>query len=74
MNNKVVTYPEVERMALILPSQKVIKWLNPTTRLWAIAVGMPVARHPPHRSVRAQLRHTAPTLGFDGEPVLWPRM
>ncbi len=29
----------------------------------AIAVGMPVARHPPHRSVRARFRHTAPTLG-----------
>ena len=30
----------------------------------AIAVGMPVTRHPPHRSVRAQLRHTAPTSGI----------
>ena len=28
-----------------------------------IAVGMPVARHPPHRSVREELSHTAPTLG-----------
>jgi hypothetical protein len=26
------------------------------------AVGMPVARHPPHRSVRAELPHTAPIL------------
>ena len=40
----------------------------------AIAVGMPVTRHPPHRSVRAQLRHTAPTLSSDGEPVFRPRM
>ena len=24
-----------------------------------VAVGMPVARHPPHRSVRAALPHTA---------------
>jgi len=32
--------------------------------LLAIAVGMPVTRHPPHRSVRAQLRHTAPTSGI----------
>jgi hypothetical protein len=29
----------------------------------AIAVGMPVARHPPHRSVREGLLHTAPTSG-----------
>ena len=26
-----------------------------------VAVGMPVARHPPHRSVRADFPHTAPT-------------
>lgn len=26
-----------------------------------VAVGMPVARHPPLRSVRAELPHTAPT-------------
>jgi hypothetical protein len=26
-----------------------------------VAVGMPVARHPPHGSVRAQLAHTALT-------------
>lgn len=40
--------------------------------LSAIAVGMPVTGHPPHRSVRAQLGHTAPTLSSDGEPV-FPR-
>ena len=28
--------------------------------LW-VTVGMPVARHPPYRSVRALLTHTAPT-------------
>src|SRR5213593_3331743 len=27
-----------------------------------VAVGMPVARHPPHRSVLALLTHTVPTL------------
>jgi hypothetical protein len=37
--------------------------LQKQAALLAIAVGMPVAQHPPHRSVRAQLRHTAPTLG-----------
>lgn len=29
-----------------------------------IAVGIPVARYHPDRSVRAQLRHTAPTSGI----------
>ena len=32
----------------------------------ADGVGMPVARHPLHGSVRAELPHTAPTLG-DGD-------
>ena len=31
--------------------------------LRTIAVGMPVTRHPPHRSVRARFGHTAPTSG-----------
>jgi hypothetical protein len=30
-----------------------------------VAVGMPVAQHPPHRSVREELPHTAPALGHD---------
>ena len=29
----------------------------------AVTVGMPVTQHPPYRSVRAALPHTAPTLG-----------
>src|ERR1039457_491576 len=39
--------------------------LRETARLEAVswvAVGMPVARHPPHRSVRALLTHTVLTL------------
>jgi hypothetical protein len=32
-----------------------------------IAVGMPVARHPPHRSQRAELPHWAPTSGNDAQ-------
>jgi hypothetical protein len=28
-----------------------------------VAVGTPIAERPPHRTVRAQLRHTAPTSG-----------
>ena len=35
-----------------------MNWIPFTT----IAVGMPVTRHPPHRSVRAALPHTALTL------------
>ena len=35
------------------------------------AVGMPVTRHPPHRSVRAELPHTALALSGDvGAPAL----
>ena len=32
-----------------------------------VAVGMLVARHPPHRSVREALPHTAPALGNDAK-------
>ena len=35
---------------------------NPN-ELFEVAVGTPVAQRPPHRSVRAELPHTAPTLG-----------
>jgi hypothetical protein len=42
--------------------------------LSVIAVGTQVTPRPPHRSVRAQLRHTAPTLGGDGKADVWPRM
>ena len=31
---------------------------------------MPVARHPLHRSVRAELLHTAPALGRDDQTLL----
>jgi hypothetical protein len=34
--------------------------------LW-VAVGMPVSRHPPHRSVREVLPHTAPISGNNAE-------
>ena len=39
-----------------------------------IAVGTQVTERPPHRSVRAQLRHTAPTLGGDGKANARPWM
>jgi hypothetical protein len=32
-------------------------------RAGLIAVGMPIAGHPPHGSGRAQFEHPAPTLG-----------
>ncbi|MGY2960150.1 hypothetical protein ACVWZP_001099 [Pseudomonas sp. TE36184] len=40
----------------------------------AVAVGMAVTCHPPHRSVRAELQHTAPALGFDAEAGYGMRM
>ena len=33
-----------------------------STFLDLVAVGMPIARHPPHRPVLALLAHTVPTL------------
>jgi hypothetical protein len=35
---------------------------------------MPVTRHPPHRSVRALLTYTAPTLDGGVKPLLWVPM
>jgi len=32
-----------------------------------VTVGMPVTRHPPHRSRRAELPHRAPALGSDAQ-------
>ena len=40
----------------------------------SVAVGMAVTYHPPHRSVRAELPHTAPALGFDAEAGYGIRM
>jgi len=37
-----------------------------------IAVGTAIAGRPPHRSVRAELPHTAPPLGSDGRDVAIP--
>src|SRR5260370_42322133 len=34
-----------------------------------VAVGTVVAHRPPHRSVRAELLHTAPTKGVDVKPL-----
>ncbi len=48
--------------------------LNQELTKSSVAVGMSVARHPPHRSVRARLAHTAPTLGSGGKPLQRVRM
>src|SRR5881296_904933 len=42
---------------------------TPTCRLIPahVAVGTPITRRPPHRSVRAALPHTAPTLDNGGK-------
>jgi len=39
-----------------------------------VAVGMAVTCHPPHRSVHAELPHTAPALGFDAKARYGIRM
>jgi len=39
-----------------------------------VAVGMPVARHPPHRSLRADLPHRAPASGSDAQAVFRVRV
>ena len=33
--------------------------------IFSVAVGMPITRHPPHRSVHEELPHTAPASGYD---------
>ena len=33
----------------------------------SVAVGMPIARHPPHRSRRALLTHRAPASGNNAQ-------
>ena len=38
-----------------------------------IAVGMPITRHPPHRSQRALLMHWAPASSIDAHALQWIR-
>src|SRR5215470_11926011 len=54
------------------PNSSFLRYFGVNTT-W-IPVGTQVAPRPPHRSVQAQLRHTAPTLGGDGEANYWPWM
>jgi hypothetical protein len=45
--------------------------VNPVAFLqYMVAVGMPVTRHPPHRSVQEELLHTAPTLGYNAQTAV----
>jgi hypothetical protein len=37
--------------------------LSNVSQVYQVAVGMPIARHPPHRSVHEELPHTAPASG-----------
>ena len=46
----------------------------PCTALLQVAVGMPVTRHPPHRSRRAALPHRAPALGRNAQTLRGIRM
>ena len=39
-----------------------------------IAVGMPITRHPPHRSQRALLMHWAPASSIDAHALQWIRV
>ena len=41
---------------------------------FGVAVGMTIADHPPHRSVRAELPHTAPPLDTSVEAYVRVRM
>ena len=44
------------------------------TPQWGFAVGTVIADRPPHRSVRAELPHTAPTSVGGVKPHVWKRM
>ena len=48
--------------------------LGTAPMLCKVAVGIPVTRDPPHRSVRALLAHTAPVSDDGGEAFLRPRV
>ena len=63
-NGKWVGFPHLSRL----------KRLRAGGGFRGIAVGTQVTPRPPHRSVRAQLRHTAPTLGGNGKANAWPWM
>src|SRR6516165_8005423 len=59
-------YTPPRMSALLIGTQKQ-PGHNWRSMAYPIAVGTVITDRPPHRSVRAQLRHTAPTLGGDGE-------
>ena len=62
--------PNDADVSIVPPKSRVEDWRgNPEAAPWpypgfppAVAVGMPIARHPPHRPVLARLTHTVLTL------------
>src|SRR5215475_1322794 len=63
------TLPNCRR---ICPNSSFLRYFGVNTT-W-IPVGTQVTPRSPDRSVQAQLRHTAPTLGGDGKANVWPWM
>ena len=45
----------------------VLELMPQLTAFYRVTVGTPVTRHPPYRSVREELPHTAPTSGNNAE-------
>jgi len=72
MHNKPVNaelyggYEALQSRSCTIPRMTAVgRKLSPTKALRADAVGMPVTRHPPHRSQRALLTHWAPPSGIN---------
>ena len=69
---------------IVLPMQATTPWeMLPSLQQYEIGtsefdpfigVEMAIADHPPHRSERALLTHSAPTSSIDVEPMVWPRV
>ena len=52
-----------EALAISIPRSEAVRSSTVRSTPTLIAVGILIAEHPPHRSERAQFRHSAPTLG-----------
>ena len=53
---------------------EMIRWTVNDQALGCLAVGTPVTRRPPHRSLRAELPHKAPTSGTNAQSLFRIRM
>ncbi len=58
----------------VMTGEEVLPLLRGKRGTEKVAVGMPVTRHPPHRSQRAELPHWAPTSDVNLNSLLWIRM